>query len=155
MLKTIAAFVVAGTFVSVDAFTAAPCLAVRTGVPARASVLADHKLSLRRFLLFCYALSRSDAEESVLFFSTPTATRTKATQTNGYAWLGESVQTDSAVWPGIFSIFHLSDLSTEFLSGCMCTGAPFRSFPPRWQRSRRWSSKTAVPLPPCILSALP
>ena len=48
MLKTIAALVVAGTFVSVDAFTAAPGLAVRTGAPARSSALAGHKLSLRR-----------------------------------------------------------------------------------------------------------
>ena len=48
MLRTVAALVVAGTFVSVDAFTAAPGLAVRSGVPAHASALAGHKLSLRR-----------------------------------------------------------------------------------------------------------
>ena len=48
MLRTIAALVVAGTFVSVDAFSAAPGLAARTGAPARASALAEHKLGLRR-----------------------------------------------------------------------------------------------------------
>lgn len=51
MLKTLAALVVAGTFVSVDAFTATPSLA-RVGITARTSALADHKhkLSLRRWL---------------------------------------------------------------------------------------------------------
>jgi hypothetical protein len=47
MLKTIAALVVAGSLVCVDAFAAAPGLAVRGGVPARASALAEHKLKLR------------------------------------------------------------------------------------------------------------
>ena len=51
MLKTLAALVVAGTFVSVNAFTATPSLA-RVGITARTSALADHKhkLSLRRWL---------------------------------------------------------------------------------------------------------
>jgi hypothetical protein len=48
MLRTIAALVVAGTFVSVDAFTVAPGLSARTGAPTQASALAGHKLSLRR-----------------------------------------------------------------------------------------------------------
>jgi len=48
MLRTIAALVVAGTFVSVDAFAPGPGLAARTGAPARASALAEHKLALRR-----------------------------------------------------------------------------------------------------------
>jgi glucose-6-phosphate 1-epimerase len=48
MLRTIAALVVAGTFVSVDAFSAAPGIAARIGTPARASALAEHKLGLRR-----------------------------------------------------------------------------------------------------------
>jgi len=48
MLKTIAALVVAGTFVCVEAFTA-PSLAVRSGSPAHASAITGHKLSLRRY----------------------------------------------------------------------------------------------------------
>ena len=48
MLRTIAALVVAGTFVSVDAFSATPGIAARIGAPARAPALAEHKLGLRR-----------------------------------------------------------------------------------------------------------
>jgi hypothetical protein len=60
MLKTLAALVVAGTFVSVDAFTATPSLA-RVGITARTSALADHKhkLSLRRWL----SISRETEEK--------------------------------------------------------------------------------------------
>ena len=52
MLRTIAALVVAGTFVSVDAFAPGPGLAARSGAPARASALAEHKLALRRHAAF-------------------------------------------------------------------------------------------------------
>ena len=43
MLRSVAALVLAGTFLSVDAFALAFGLAARTGAPARASV-AGHNL---------------------------------------------------------------------------------------------------------------
>ena len=49
MLRTVAALVVAGTLVSVDAFTAVPGLvAARASAPARASPLSAHKRALRQ-----------------------------------------------------------------------------------------------------------